>query len=192
LSGASIPSEIIAVDRRLGWADARNLGLRRSRAEITVLCDVSVEPLGDFIGPLVAAFDEPRVGLAGPWGLRSGNARRFEDAPPGEVDALQAYCLAIRRAVLRQAGLFDRRFRFYRNADLDFSFQARDAGWQALAVADLPLRRHPPRAYFDLPEPERERLSKRNFYRFLDRWGRRRDLLLEPSTAAAEPPGDSD
>jgi GT2 family glycosyltransferase len=179
-SQPELPVEVVGTGQRLGWADARNLGLRRSRGEITVICDASVEPLGDFVTPLTAAFDDPAVGLAGPWGMSSGDARRFVDGRPGEVDALQAYCLAVRRAVLREAGLFDRRFRFYRNADLDFSFQARAAGWRAVQVADLPLRRHRPHAYAALPSDELERLSRRNFYRFLKRWGSRRDLLLQP------------
>ena len=108
----------------------------------------------------------------------SATGRTFEEAPPGEVDAVEGYCLAIRRGVLREAGLFDHHFRFYRNADLDFSFQARAAGWRAIAVADLPLRRHEHRGYAALPPSERERLSKRNFYRFLKHWGDRRDLLI--------------
>jgi hypothetical protein len=31
-----------------------------------------------------------------------------------------------------------------------------------------------------LPEPERDRLSRRNFYRIIDRFGGRRDLLIAP------------
>jgi GT2 family glycosyltransferase len=120
------------------------------------------------------------VGLAGPWGVSSGNGRQFEAAPAGEVDAIEAYCLGVRREALRDVAGFDHRFRFYRNADLDFSFAVRDAGWRALAVTGLPLERHAHRARESLPEAERERLSKRNFYRFLKRWGDRRDLLLHP------------
>ena len=129
--------------------------------------------------PLLAAFEDPSVGIAGAWGVRSATGRAFEDAPPGEVDAIEGYCLAVRREVLRTAGLFDHHFRFYRNADLDFSFQARAAGWRAVAVAGLPLRRHEHRGYAALAPAERERLSKRNFYRFLKHWGDRRDLLLD-------------
>jgi GT2 family glycosyltransferase len=182
LDGVSLPVEptVLASAERLGWADARNLGLRRSRGEVTVLVDTSVEPIGDFVTPLLAAFEDPSVGIAGAWGVTSGTGRAFEDAPPGEVDAIEGYCLAARREVLRTAGLFDHRFRFYRNADLDFSFQARAAGWRAVAVADLPLRRHEHRGYAALPPAERDRLSKRNFYRFLKHWGDRRDLLLRP------------
>jgi hypothetical protein len=182
LAGVSLPVEptILASAERLGWADARNLGLRRSRGDVTVLVDTSVEPVGDFVTPLLAAFDDAKVGIAGAWGVVSATGRAFEEAPPGEVDAIEGYCLAVRREVLRQAGVFDHHFRFYRNADLDFSFQARAAGWRAVAVPGLPLRRHEHRGYAALAPAERDRLSKRNFYRFLKHWGDRRDLLLHP------------
>ena len=87
----------------------------------------------------------------------------------------------MRRAALRAVGGFDRRFRFYRNADLDFSFAVRDAGWRAVRTEALPVVRHEHRGFLSLPEAERDRLSKRNFYRFLEHWGDRRDLLLERS-----------
>ena len=176
----AVEAVVLPTPERLGWADARTLGLRRSRGEVTVLLDTSLEPVGDFVTPLLAAFDDPRVGIAGGWGVTSGDAREFTDAPPGEVDAIEAYCLAVRREALRKVGGFDRRFRFYRNADLDFSFAVRDAGWQAVRTEPLPMVRHEHRGYASLPEAERDRLSRRNFYRFLDHWGDRRDLLLHP------------
>jgi len=74
-----------------------NLGLRRSRGGITLLLDTSLEPVGDFVTPLLAAFDDATVGIAGGWGVTSAQARQFEAAPPGEVDAIEAYCLAVRR-----------------------------------------------------------------------------------------------
>jgi GT2 family glycosyltransferase len=183
LASADLPVEpvVLTSTERLGWADARNLGLRRSRGEVSLLLDTSVEPLGDFLSPLLAAFDVPSIGLAGGWGVTSRDGRQFEEAPPGEVDAIEAYCLAVRRDVLRDEGLFDHRFRFYRNADIDFSFQARAAGWRAVVVGDLPLRRHEQRDYAALPHEEVHRLSRRNFYRFLKHWGDRRDLLLHPA-----------
>lgn len=169
---------VLRTAQRLGWADARNLGLRRSRGEVTVLVDTSIEPSGDFVTPLLAAFDDEGVGVAGGWGVRSDDGRQFAEAPPGEVDAVEAYCLALRRAALRQVGGFDHRFRFYRNADLDLSFAVRDRGWRAVRTAPLPLERHEHRGYAALPADERDRLSRRNFYRFLKHWGDRRDLLL--------------
>jgi hypothetical protein len=38
-----------------------------------------------------------------------------------------------------------------------------------------------------LPDEERDRQSKRNFYRIIDRFGSRRDLLIGEGTAAAKP-----
>ncbi|MEO7295493.1 MAG: glycosyltransferase [Candidatus Limnocylindria bacterium] len=181
LDGAPAEPAVLHTSERLGWADARTLGMRRSRGKTTVLLDTSIQPTGDFLAPLLATFDDLSIGLAGAWGVTSADARQFEDAPPGEVDAIEGYCLAVRREALRTVGGFDRRFRFYRNADLDFSFAVRDAGWRAVRTEPLPLTRHEHRGYTSLPDTERDRLSRRNFYRFLDHWGDRRDLLLHPS-----------
>ena len=180
LAGAGLPldARVIATEGRLGWADARTLGMQASRGEVTVLLDSSLEPTGDIVAPLLAAFEDPTVGLAGGWGVTSEDGREFEDAPPGEVDAVEGYCLAVRREALRAVEGFDRRFRFYRNADLDFSFAVRDAGWRAVRTAPLPIERHEHRGYASLPDEERDRLSRRNFYRFLDHWRDRPDLLL--------------
>jgi len=177
-AGLADQPRILVTDERLGWADSRTFGMRRSRGEVTILLDTSLEPTGDFVAPLLAAFEDPTVGIAGGWGVTSEDAREFADAPPGEVDAIEGYCLAVRRDALRAAGGFDRRFRWYRNADLDFSFAVRDVGWRAIRTEPLPLARHEHRGYASLTEEERDRLSRRNFYRFLDHWRDRPDLLL--------------
>jgi hypothetical protein len=182
LASVALPVEPVVLEspERLGWADARTLGMRSSRGEVTIVVDTSLEPTGDFVSPLLVAFDDPTVGMAGGWGVTSGDARQFAEAPPGPVDAIEAYCLAIRREALRAVGGIDRRFRYYRNADLDLSFAVREQGWTALRTDPLPLTRHVHRGWESLPDEERDRLSKRNFYRFLDRWGSRPDLLLHP------------
>jgi hypothetical protein len=182
LGEAALPVEptIVEAPARLGWADSRTLGLQRSAGEISILLDTSLEPAGDFVTPLLRAFEDPSVGIAGGWGVTSPDARQFEAAPPGEVDAIEAYCLALRREALRSVGGFDRRYRYYRHADLDLSFAVRDAGWRAVRTEPLPLIRHEHRGWEALGEAERERLSKRNFYRFLDHWRDRPDLLTDP------------
>jgi GT2 family glycosyltransferase len=181
-AAADQAATVLRSSERLGWADAANLGLRRARGGVVALLDTSLEPIGDWLTPLLAAFDDPTVGIAGPWGVNSANGREFAEAPPGEVDAVEAYCLAVRREALRAAaGGFDHRFRFYRNADLDLSFAVRAGGWRAVRTEPLPLARHEHRGYASLPDEERDRLSRRNFYRFLKHWGDRRDLLLHPA-----------
>ena len=182
LGGLELEAVVVRSEHRLGWADSRTLGMRRSLGEVTVLLDSSLEPTGDFVSPLLAAFEDPTVGIAGPWGVTSPNGRQFEEAPPGEVDAVEAYCLAVRRDALRAVGGFDRRFQFYRNADLDFSFAVRAASWRAVRTPPLPLLRHEHRGWESVGEVERDRLSKRNFYRFLDHWADRPDLLVNPES----------
>jgi GT2 family glycosyltransferase len=171
---------------RLGWADAANLGMRRASGAVIVLLDTSLEAEGDWVTPLLAAFDDATVGIAGGWGVRSADGRHFSEAAPGEVDAVEGYCLAVRREALRAVGGFDHRFRWYRNADLDLSFAIRATGWRAVRTDPLPFVRHEHRGWTSLPEAERDRISKRNFYRFLDHWGDRRDLLLSPGDATRD------
>ncbi len=49
-----------------------------------------------------------------------------------EVDAIEGYLMAFRRDVIRDVGLFDERFRWYRTADIECSFRIKDAGLRAL------------------------------------------------------------
>ena len=175
--------ETVWTSARLGQGAALNAGVRCALGPVMILLDSSVEPTGDFVTPLAAGLDDPTVGLVGGWGIVSDDLRHFEDAPPGDVDAIEAYCLAFRRHDFATRGPFDERFRFYRNLDIWWSLVLRDQGEgtaprRAVALADLPLTRHEHRGYTSLPPDERDRQSKRNFYRIIDRFGSRRDLLV--------------
>lgn len=160
-----------------GWAEARNAGLRGSRGRIVVIADLSVEPRGDVLAPLAGALSDPGVGVAGPFGLVTRDLHEFEPAPGPGADAIEGYLLALRREQLAAGTLFREQFRWYRHADLDLSFAVLAAGLRA-QVVDCPVERHAHRGWETLDDAERARLSKRNFYRFYDRWKTRRDLLL--------------
>ena len=86
--------------QRLGWADAVNLGLHQAHGAVLVLVDTSLEPTGDFLDPLLAAFDDPRVGLAGPWGVVSGDGRQFQEASE-DADRLAQVAAAINERLLQ-------------------------------------------------------------------------------------------
>lgn len=159
-----------------GWAASRNAALRTSRGSVVALADLSVEATGDLLGPVLAAFEDPAIGVAGPWGLRSADLRTFEESPGPEVDAIEGYFLATRREILAK-GLIDPKYRWYRHADIDLSFQIRAMGYKAV-VATAPAIRHAHRAWEALDEAERAKRSKWNFYRFLDRFKDRADLLV--------------
>lgn len=180
---AGLAEEVVWTSERPGHAAATNIGIRRAAAPVVVLLDTSLEPVGDFVTPLLRALDDATVAVAGGWGIVSSDLRHFRDAPAGEVDAIEGYCQAFRRSDYAARGPLDERFRFYRNLDIWWSLVLRDEGEgrparRAVSLAGLPLVRHEHRGYASLPPEERDRLSKRNFYRIIDRFGRRRDLLV--------------
>ncbi|HEX5951145.1 MAG TPA: glycosyltransferase [Actinomycetota bacterium] len=171
--------EVLPLETGTGWGAARNAGLRRSRGRIVLVVDGSVEPTGDVLGPVESALADPTVGVCGPFGIVTHDLRSFEESPGPEVDAIEGYLMAFRRDVLRDAGLFDEKFKWYRTADIECSFRVRDQGLRA-RVVDVPVTRHEHRMWHQTEPGERERLSKRNYYRFLERFRGRTDLLVEP------------
>ena len=176
--------EVVPLVAGTGWGAACNAGLKRASGRIVLLMDGSVEATGDVIGPLVAALDDPGVGVCGPFGIVTPDLREFEPAEGPECDAVEGYLMAFRREVLTRAGLFDEKFRWYRTADIEYSFRIKDLGLRA-TIVPVPVERHEHRMWFNTPPAERARWSKRNFYRFLARWRDRYDLTL-----AGEPPAD--
>jgi cysteinyl-tRNA synthetase len=186
LEGAGLPGlviEIVWTSERLGQAAAINIGVRRASGPVVVLLDTSVEPTGDIVTPLVRALDDLTVAVAGGWGVVSTDLRKFENAPAGDVDAIEGYLQAFRRADFAERGPLEERFRFYRNLDIWWSLVLRDEGEgtpsrRAIRLDGLPAVRHDHRGSTGLPGDERDRQGKRNFYRLIDRFGPRLDLLV--------------
>jgi hypothetical protein len=174
-------TDLVAAERDEGWAAARNAGLRRAAGPVVVVVDGSVEPVGDVLSPLADALHDPTVGVAGPFGVVTDDLHEFRESKGPEVDAIEGYLMAFRREVVEASGGFDRRFRFYRAADIELSFRIRDAGLRAVVV-DLPVERHEHRMWTATPPEERDRLSRRNFYLFLDRFRDRYDLCRSRRT----------
>ncbi len=180
--------EVVWLEPDTGWAAARNAGLRRSLAPVLVALDGSIEPTGDVLAPVIAALEDPAIGVCGPYGITTTDLREFAEAPDaGPCDAVEGYLMAFRRDVLAAAGGFDEKFKWYRTADIDWSFRVKDAGYRC-EVVSVPVTKHEHRAWAAATEEERASRSKRNFYRFLDRYRDRWDLVL-----AGEPePHDHD
>jgi Glycosyl transferase family 2 len=177
------PVEIVSTSARLGQGAAWNIGIRRASAPIVIILDPSIEPAGDVVSPLVAALNDPAVAVAGAFGLATDDLRRFREVESGPAAAIEGYLIAFRREDAATRGPIDERFLFYRNLDIWWSLVLRDEGpdvapRRAVVVPRLPLVRHEHRAWERTPPPERERLSKRNFYRVLDRFGARQDLAI--------------
>ena len=176
---------VVTLDPPLGFATAVNAGIQAAAGEVVVLFDPGVELTGDAISPLLDGLADPTVVVAGPYGLRGkGTLKEFEEDAGPDVDAIEGYCMAFRRSDALAVDGLDPKFRFYRIADIEFSFRLRDRGGRAVALAGLAVRKHEHRLWEATPPEERDRLSRRNFYRFLDRWGKREDLLVGPKPGA--------
>ena len=192
--------ELVRTSAVLGQAAALNIGIRRARAAVVVVLDPCVTPTADVVTSLVAALVDPTVAIAGPFGLVSSDLRRFDEviAPADsavDAAAIQGYLMAFRRSDAAARGPLDECFRFYRNLDIWWSLVLRDQNEdedenegtgvapasiarRALVVPGLPLTRAEPRAWLTTPPADRDRLSKRNFYRVLDRFRSRLDLAV--------------
>jgi cysteinyl-tRNA synthetase len=178
--------EVLWLEEGTGWAAARNAGIRRTRGRTVLIADGSVEPTGDVFQPIERALEDPSVGVCGPFGIVTHDLREFEEARAGDVDAIEGYLMAVRRETLLEAGFFDEKFRWYRTADIEYSFRVKDLDRRA-TVVDVPVTKHEHRMWSATPPEDRARLSKRNFYRFLDRFRDRWDLLVDPLPEGERP-----
>jgi cysteinyl-tRNA synthetase len=173
---ASDHRPVVHLDAEAGYAIARNAGLKTSRGRIIVLADLSIEPTGDIRTPLQTAFEDPEIGVAGPYGIVSNDMREFTESEGPEVDAIEGYFLATRRELLAK-GLIHEKFRWYRHADIDLSFQLRALGTKAVVV-DVPVAKHTHRAWAAFDDEERAKRSKKNWNIFFDRWKHQHTMLL--------------
>ena len=171
---------VIHTDHVLGDGAAKNIVLKQSKGKTVVMLDTSVEIVGDIFGPIDDMLADDTVGIAGPFGLRTDDLHHFHDGEgeTGDMDAMQAYCFAFKRERLAQVGLMRESFRFYRNLDIDYSFHFKDLGYRVVADSSLPVTLHEHRVWSALAEAERDELSLKNYRRFLDKWGERKELLV--------------
>jgi hypothetical protein len=162
--------EVLHLATHPGWAAARTALLRADTATIHVALDPSLELTGDAITPVLTAFDDPAVVVAGGWGVNvADDWQSFHDAEAGEVDAVLGYLFAVRRAAALVTPPHPKA-RFYRNADMEWSFALRAAGGTAFMTGPLPAVRHRHRGYHDTDPAYRDKESKRTYDRFLQRF----------------------
>jgi GT2 family glycosyltransferase len=166
---------VLHLDPAVGFGAAMNLAMGQATGRVLVWLDPHVEATGDLLGPLLAALDEPGTGLAGGWGVTTTTMLEFESDDGPEVDAIEGYLLAVPRTLAARVGV-DPGNRYYRNADLDYSFAVRALGYRATRVP-VPATRHRHRGFSDTDPRERDRASRKNYDRFLGRWKGRTDLL---------------
>jgi cysteinyl-tRNA synthetase len=166
----------LPLKERVGFGAGRNIGLRQATGRIVCIVDTSIELTGDVLAPLDRTLSDAAVGVVGRWGVVTDNGFDFTESVGPDVEGVEGYLMALRRADLPRVGLFDPKFRFYRNADLDFTYKVRDAGFRSIVDPSLSVVRHEHRAWTNTPD--RDELSRKNFFRFRDHWGDRSDLFV--------------
>ena len=178
---------VVHCDHIIGDAAGKNIGIKLSRGKYIVVLDASTEITGDVLGTIARQLADETVGIFGPYGLTTDDMQHFhEEVEQGEADAMQAYCMAFRREAVRKVGLMHEGYRFYRNLDIDYCFQFKEKGYRIVADSSLAMVRHEHRQWTELDEGQRDELSRKNFGRFLRRWGQRPDLLISAGARGFE------
>lgn len=172
---------LVQITDDCGWGAAANALLRNVLSKYLVIMDPSTRFTGDAITPVL---DELRRGEYAAVGWRGGLVnlddgwRTVDDKGAGEVDVLFSYFLALDRESALEAGGFNARAIYYRNADIEFSLKLRHANGRLLQM-DLLLEQDRHHGYHDVEPAFREAQSKKNYDRVLERF-RGKNAILSP------------
>ncbi len=179
--------EFVRTTAPLGSGAAINIALRRATGSVVVLLGPGLKPTGDLVSPLVAALEDPDVVVAGRQGFRTRDLRRAAELTvTGDATVISGEVLAFRRVDGLAAMPVDEAFVSPDHLDRWWSLTLRGATdpggsrppGRARVVADLPVGRIPGDAIIG-PAPDATRLERRNFYRLLEAFRDREDLLAE-------------
>jgi cysteinyl-tRNA synthetase len=190
-AGEPILLRVLFADHNLGFAAGRNATMRASRGRIVVLLDTSIELRGDIWAPLAQTLADETIGVSGPYGLVTDDLQEFHESAGPDVDAVEGYLMAFRRALLSEIGPFEEKFRFYRLLDVYESFMFKASGYRVVAVPQLAalLGQHPHREWYSLTEEERATKSKKNYDIFKRRWHHGQSLLAANFVPGCRWPG---
>ena len=172
---------LIALNAGASWGEAANALLNKINCKYLILMDPSTRFTGDAIAPVIAELEKGEYAAVG-W--RGGliniddEWRSVDDKGDGEVDVLFSYFMGLNRAYVLEAGGFNARAIYYRNADIEFSLKLRHAGGRLLQMA-LPLEQGRHHGYHDADPEYREVQSKKNYDRILERF-RGKSAILSP------------
>lgn len=166
------------VKNPLGWGHSINHFLSTSAERFLVIMDPSTRFIGDAISPTLMKLESGYQGVGWRGGLMdlTDDWRSVVDRGPGEVDVLFSYFFAVDREFVLQLGGANTSATYYRNADIELSLAMRAAGgklWQL----DLPLDQDRHHGYHDVDPQYREKKSKENYNRILEKFRGRNDIL---------------
>ena len=128
--------------------------------------------------PAIAEADKGYVAVGWKGGLINldDEWRSVDDKGDGEVDVLFSYFMIVNRQFAIDAGGANTSATYYRNADLEMTLSLRAHGGKLLQMA-LPLTQGRHHGYHDVDSEYRDKNSKKNYQRLLDRFRGRNDIL---------------
>ena len=174
-------THVIQLEKDPGWGECANAALRIISTPFAVIMDPSTTFTGDAITPVLQELqkkDFAAVGWRGGLINIEDQWRSVDDKGTGEVDVLFSYFLALDKDAALQAGGFNARAIYYRNADIEFSLRLKHASGHLLQM-DLPLEQGRHHGYYDTEESFRDAQSKKNYDRILERF-RGKEAILSP------------
>ncbi len=157
---------LFAVDDNLGFAGGNEYGVEQATGEYLCFLNPDLVVGPGWLEPLVAALDDPAVGIAAPVFLNADGSLQeagqliFSDtftAPIGGVDVLtgdrsnifsrdvdyaSAACWLVRRADHDAIGGFDRHYHPAYFEDADYALRMEASGKRTRLVADVPVLHH--------------------------------------------------
>ena len=173
--------QLIAITENFGWGENANALLKNISSKYLVVMDPSTRFTGDAMTPVLAELNKGEfnaVGWRGGLVNTEDEWRSVDDKGAGEVDVLFSYFMAFNCLDATNAGGFNNRAIYYRNADMEFSLRLRQSDGRLLQI-DLPLEQARHHGYYDTDEQFREIQSKKNYDRILERF-RGKDAILSP------------
>ncbi len=145
---------VIRNPENLGYAVACNQGAKAATADILVMLNVDTEVQPGWLPPLLAAFDDPEVAMAGPriihpdgslqtasgirtWhgGGGAGGEEMKIDGPSCDADGVTGACMVVRKNVYDILGGMCELY-WAGNEDVDLCLTVREAGHRIRYVAE--------------------------------------------------------
>jgi hypothetical protein len=162
----------------LGWGNIINFFINNCTEDYLVIMDPSTIFLKDPIPKTLEALNSGFQGAGWKGGLVNleDDWRSTEDKGAGEVDVLFSYFFAFDRTFVQKAGGANPSAKYYRNADLELSLAIRAAGGKLIQI-DLPLEQGRHHGYYDTNSDYREKNSKKNYQRILERFRGKNEIL---------------
>ncbi len=174
-------TSLVQLTEDFGWGESANALLRNVTSEFIVIMDPSTRFIGDAIAPVLAELKKREfvaVGWRGGLINLEDEWRSVDDKGAGEVDVLFSYFIAFNCDDATNAGGFNNRAIYYRNADIEFSLNLRHSNGRLLQM-DLPLEQDRHHGYHDTDPDYRDAQSKKNYDRILERF-RGKTAILSP------------